>query len=148
MNRRDLPYKLGVNHLTDLADGEISRMRGYRHTPNSPRGTLYKPSISDVPQNYNWRLRGTTTGCNYYSFVLLVTCLPSPVILGAVTPVKEQGLCGSCWSFGTTGTLEGSQFIKVRGLKYFIVIVANACMGFLTTYCIYHIEQNYNNYTQ
>ncbi|XP_064398726.1 digestive cysteine proteinase 1-like [Halichondria panicea] len=97
MNRRDLPYKLGVNHLTDLADGEISRMRGYRHTPNSPRGTLYKPSISDVPQNYNWRLRG------------------------AVTPVKEQGLCGSCWSFGTTGTLEGSQFIKngMKNLKAF-----------------------------
>ena len=33
-------------------------------------------------------------------------------LYGAVSPVKDQSVCGSCWSFGSVGTLEGALYLQ------------------------------------
>ncbi|XP_067679038.1 digestive cysteine proteinase 1-like [Haliotis asinina] len=94
-NRDNLSYRLAVNHMADRSNEELKLMNGYRYTHGDHGGLPFdktKYNLKDMPDQIDWRL------------------------YGAVTPVKDQAVCGSCWSFGTTGTIEGANFLKTGNL--------------------------------
>ncbi|XP_071956330.1 digestive cysteine proteinase 1-like [Antedon mediterranea] len=86
-------FTVGINKFADLRNSEfVSIYNGYRRV-NRTRGSTYiKPSNSTNPPEVDWRTKG------------------------AVTRVKDQGLCGSGWAFSTTGTVEGAAQIKTGKL--------------------------------
>jgi hypothetical protein len=94
-NRAKKSFTVALNHLADLTFEELKVMRGYRHSFGYNGGQPFHYSKSDlknIPDNVDWRL------------------------YGAVTQVKDQAVCGSCWSFGTTGAVEGALFMKTGEL--------------------------------
>lgn len=94
-NRQNLSYKLASNHLADLTDAEMRYRRGKMYSEGYNGGLPFSYTEAerrDSPESLDWRL------------------------YGAVTPVKDQASCGSCWSFGTVGTLEGANFLATGQL--------------------------------
>ncbi|KAE7998440.1 hypothetical protein FH972_002985 [Carpinus fangiana] len=84
-NRKGLSYKLAVNHFADWTWEEFQSHRlGAAQNCSATLKGNHKLTDAVLPEAKDWRE------------------------VGIVSPVKDQGHCGSCWTFSTTGALEAA----------------------------------------
>lgn len=99
-NQQDKPFKLKLNKFADMtnlefrntyASSKVNHHRMFRGTKPS-NGTFRYAKVGAVPPSVDWRKKGAVTG------------------------VKDQGQCGSCWAFSTVVAVEGINQIKTNKL--------------------------------
>ena len=94
----------GHNQFSDMHHVEYKAMLGYVRGEQDVRNAVMLDTSANA-DSVNW------------------------VEAGAVTAVKDQGQCGSCWTFSTTGSLEGAHFLATGELLSFSESQLVDCAG-------------------
>jgi len=116
-------WTVGVNQFADYTPEERKAMNGYR-ADMKKANPVQNLSTENLADSVDWRSKG------------------------AVTPVKNQAQCGSCWAFSSTGSLEGAHFLssgKLVSLSEEQLVqcstVNSGCNGGLMDYAFQYAEK-------
>jgi len=141
-NSKNLSWRMGVNRFSDLTPDEFSdlmRFASCRKHMNETHRLREKRQTRKLPQVRNPKNAPVVDWRNSNN----------PLGKPAVTPVKNQGQCGSCWSFSSSGAVEGAWVVGGNSLVSLSEqeLVScdkqdSACDGGLMDYAFEYVKEN------